>query len=137
MRPDGHPWGYRCGDEDSDRYVPDELFGVNFLQACRNHDKCYEAFGSVKSVCDDNLGSDIKLACNEQLKGFGKVILPVCELSGSGYSWVVRTFGEGAFKAAQGNNKELEMLDFLEFGLGMNVDPVYHNEAYEKVITAN
>lgn len=55
LRSDGHPQGYGCGDESTDRYVPDSLYGVSLLPACRIHDKCYLA-ASLYQVAVEQAG---------------------------------------------------------------------------------
>jgi len=103
LRPDGHPWGYGCGDEKTDKYVPDGFFGANFLPACRTHDKCYENPGGNKKSCDTQLGDNIGLACDKALKkipGFEEN-LNNCYIAAGVYQLAVEKFGDDAFKAAQ------------------------------------
>ncbi|MFL4211092.1 RHS repeat-associated core domain-containing protein [Enterobacter mori] len=121
MRPDGHPWGYGCGDASTDSFVPDSLGAADFLPACGNHDTCYGTLGSNKAICDANLGADMKLACKNDLTGLHKLYRTVCNGMTSGYEFAVSSFGDSAFTSAQKgalyNYKELEMLDFLKFEL--------------------
>ena len=76
LRPDGHPWGYGCGSEDSDWYVPDSYGAVNLLPACRIHDTCYGTLDEDKpenekgkAFCDIQLGNNIVKACDATLGG--------------------------------------------------------------------
>ncbi|MFE8647092.1 phospholipase A2, partial [Sphingomonas sp. NCPPB 2930] len=65
-RPDGQPWGYGCGDKDTDHKVPDVVGGANLLPACRKHDACYEGAnrpGADKNTCDNNFKKDVNEAC--------------------------------------------------------------------------
>ncbi|TBL87891.1 hypothetical protein EYY95_10650 [Hafnia alvei] len=137
-RVDGHPWGYGCGDESTDRFVPDSLGAANFLRACGTHDACYGTLGSNKATCDKNLGADMKLACKNHLTGIHKLYSPICNAMASGYEFAVSNFGNSAFLAAQkkaaSNYQELEMLDLLQFDLGVDVDPDYHSDVYNKVV---
>lgn len=103
-RVDGHPWGYGCGDEDSDLYVPDGLAGADFMPACRKHDSCYETLGQDKKYCDAQLGKNITLACDIASK---RTIadtdngLAICYIAAGIYEYVVDTRGRPAFDAAQ------------------------------------
>ncbi|ECC9297360.1 hypothetical protein DRF02_24100 [Salmonella enterica subsp. salamae] len=137
MRSDGYPWRYGCGDESTDRFVPDSLGAANFLPACGNHDTCYGTLGSDKATCDANLGADMKLACKNDLTGLHKLYRPVCNGMAIGYEFAVSSFGDSAFTSAQKgalyNYRELEMLDFLKFELGEEIDPDYHSKAYYRV----
>lgn len=103
MRPDGNPWGYGCGDEKSDWYVPDGLFGADFMPACRTHDMCYGALGSNKAYCDTQLGDNIVLACNKSLKGIPGLeeTLSNCYAAAGIYQLAVERFGKAAYDAAQ------------------------------------
>ncbi len=62
-RPDGHPWGWGCGDRTLDFLVPDGFLNVSFLAACRKHDQCYGTLGAKKAQCDRNLRSAMMSAC--------------------------------------------------------------------------
>lgn len=106
MRPDGNPWGYGCGDKDSDWYVPDSLFGADFMPACRTHDICYGTLGSDKAYCDTQLGSNIVLACNKSLKGIPGLeeTLSNCYAAGI-YQLAVEQLGSDAYLAAQEDAK--------------------------------
>ncbi len=101
MRSDGHPLGYGCGDAGTDRFVPDSLGKAKFLPACGKHDSCYGTLGSNKAICDENLGSEMKLACAQDLQGLHKLYQPLCNLMASGYEFAVRNFGDSAYAAAQ------------------------------------
>lgn len=107
MRPDGNPWGYGCGDKDSDWYVPDSLFGANFMPACRTHDICYGTLGSDKAYCDTQLGSNIVLACNKSLKGIPGLeeTLSNCYAAAGIYQLAVEQLGSDAYLAAQEDAK--------------------------------
>lgn len=103
LRPDGEPWGYGCGSETSDVNVPDGLFGVNFMPACRAHDECYDNLLETKKYCDNQLGVDITTACNKAF--FGKSgsegTLIKCYYTGAAYKAAVSAAGGDAYKAAQ------------------------------------
>lgn len=105
LRSDGHPQGYGCGDESTDRYVPDGLYGVSFLPACRIHDKCYEEPGKSKAYCDTQLGNNIRSACDRVWKNIPTAdageMLSKCYLAASLYQVAVEQAGEGAYNAAQ------------------------------------
>ncbi|EAN9129191.1 type IV secretion protein Rhs, partial [Salmonella enterica] len=101
MRSDGHPWGYGCGDESTDWIVPDSLGSADFLPACRKHDICYGTLDSHKYTCDQNLGKNMKLACQSDLKGFHKLYRPLCNGMADGYKLAVSKFGQSAYDAAQ------------------------------------
>ncbi|SQH95152.1 Uncharacterised protein [Salmonella enterica subsp. salamae] len=62
---------------------------------------------------------------------------PVCNGMAIGYEFAVSSFGDSAFTSAQKgalyNYRELEMLDFLKFELGEDIDPDYHSKAYYRV----
>lgn len=135
-RPDGHPWGYGCGDESTDWIVPDSLGAADFLPACRKHDICYGTLDSNKDTCDANLGANMKLACQSNLKGLHKLYLPLCNGMARGYKFAVSEFGQSAYDSAQlkalNNYKELEMLDLLQ-ELGEHVDPDTYSKVYDKV----
>ncbi|HGJ3235555.1 TPA: RHS repeat-associated core domain-containing protein, partial [Salmonella enterica subsp. enterica serovar Grumpensis] len=102
-RPDGQPWGYGCGSEGSDWFVPDGLWGVSFMDACRNHDKCYATKGSDKTTCDVNLGNDIALACGVLKSEDPRYndIYTQCLITSAAYRVAVGTFGKGAYNDAQ------------------------------------
>lgn len=103
LRPDGQPWGYGCGSEGSDWFVPDGLWGGSFMDACRNHDKCYETKGNDKTTCDSNLGSDIALAC-DVLKNKDPRYndsYNQCLMVSAIYRFAVGGLGGGAYEAAQ------------------------------------
>jgi RHS repeat-associated protein len=75
-RPDGQPWGWGCGDKDTDHLIPDVMWGVNVTPACRNHDRCYERAcepGVTKKKCDDDFYDDVVSTC----RATGKP-LPMC-----------------------------------------------------------
>ncbi|TBL75189.1 hypothetical protein EYY94_09335, partial [Obesumbacterium proteus] len=137
MRPDGHPWGYGCGDESSDWYVPDSLGAAKFLPACRKHDICYGTLGSNKAICDENLGKNMKLACSDDLRGLHALYRPICNGMANAYEFAVSRFGDSAFSSAQklaaSDFQELEMLDLLRFNAGVYVDPTYHKKIYDQV----
>ncbi|ECC9296315.1 RHS repeat-associated core domain-containing protein, partial [Salmonella enterica subsp. salamae] len=103
LRPDGYPWGYGCGDESTDKFVPDGLYGVSFMQACRNHDICYGTSGSSKQSCDTHLGDDIVLACNRIWKDTlsSDDMLYKCYTAAGIYQLAVEKKGGPAFEAAQ------------------------------------
>lgn len=101
MRSDGHPWGYGCGDESTDRFVPDSLGAADFLPACRNHDICYGTLDSDKATCDKGLGADMKSACKNDLKGLHTLYRPLCNGMAGGYEFAVSEFGQSAYDAAQ------------------------------------
>lgn len=103
MRPDGTPWGYGCGDEKSDWYVPDGLFGADFMPACRTHDKCYGTLGSNKAYCDKQPRDNIVLACNKSLKGIPGLgeTLSNCYAAAGIYQLTVERLGKDAYNAAQ------------------------------------
>lgn len=102
-RPDGQPWGYGCGSEGSDWFVPDGLWGISFMDACRNHDKCYATKGSDKTTCDVNLGNDIALACGVLKSEDPRYndIYTQCLITSAAYRVAVGTFGKGAYNDAQ------------------------------------
>ncbi|HFD1367518.1 TPA: RHS repeat-associated core domain-containing protein, partial [Salmonella enterica] len=136
MRSDGHPWGYGCGDESTDWIVPDSLGSADFLPACRKHDICYGTLDSHKYTCDQNLGKNMKLACQSDLKGFHKLYRPLCNGMADGYKLAVSKFGQSAYDAAQekalNDYKELEMLDLLQ-ELGEPVNSDDYNKVYDRV----
>ncbi|HCM1944640.1 TPA: RHS repeat protein, partial [Salmonella enterica subsp. salamae serovar 30:g,m,s:e,n,x] len=103
LRPDGYPWGYGCGDESTDKFVPDGLYGVSFMQACRNHDICYGTSGSSKQSCDTHPGDDIVLACNRIWKDTlsSDDMLYKCYTAAGIYQLAVEKKGGPAFEAAQ------------------------------------
>lgn len=137
MRPDGNPWGYGCGDESTDWIVPDSLGAADFLPACRKHDICYGTLDSNKNICDTNLGTNMKLACQSDLKGLHKLYRPLCNGMAGGYEFAVSKFGQSAYDAAQekalNNYKELEMLDLLQ-ELGEPVNSDDYQNAYDRVV---
>lgn len=50
--------------------VPDsDGFAASFTSSCDKHDICYTTPGSSKSQCDQNLGSDMTIACNSTYDG--------------------------------------------------------------------
>ncbi|EOX8477462.1 RHS element core protein [Salmonella enterica subsp. indica] len=140
MRSDGHPWGYGCGDESTDRLVPDSLGAANFLPACRNHDICYGTLDSDKATCDKGLGADMKLACKNDLKGLHTLYSPLCNGMAGGYEFAVREFGQSAYDAAQekalNNYMEFEMLNLLQ-SMGENVNPDEYKQAHDRVVNPN
>lgn len=107
MRPDGNPWGYGCGDKDSDWYVPDGLFSADFMPACRTHDICYGTLGSDKAYCDTQLGSNIVLACNKSLKDIPGLeeTLSNCYAAAGIYQLAVERLGGDSYLAAQEDAK--------------------------------
>lgn len=140
MRSDGHPWGYGCGDESTDRFVPDSLGAADFLPACRNHDICYGTLDSNKATCDKGLGADMKYACKNDLKGLHTLYRPFCNGMAGGYEFAVSKFGQSAYDAAQGkalnNYMEFEMLDLLQ-SMGENVNPDEYKQAHDRVVNPN
>ncbi|MIX27789.1 hypothetical protein CRQ34_13840 [Salmonella enterica subsp. enterica serovar Livingstone] len=89
--------------EGSDWFVPDGLWGVNFMDVCRNHDKCYATKGSDKTTCDVNLGNDIALACGVLKSEDPRYndIYTQCLITSAAYRVAVGTFGKGAYNDAQ------------------------------------
>jgi RHS repeat-associated protein len=85
-RPDGRPWGWGCGDFNSDAYVPDF-----FPNACRKHDKCYED-QCGKKICDANFFRDMKTEWMPN--GERGIALPWL------YYKAVDWFGDDAYSAA-------------------------------------
>ncbi len=137
-RPDGHPWGYGYGDENTDRFVPDFLGAANFLHTFETPDACYGTLGSNKATCDKDLGADMKLPCKNHLTGIHKLFSPICNAMASGYEFAVSNFGNSAFLAEQKkaafDYQVLEVLELLQFDLGVDVDPDYHSDVYNKVV---
>jgi RHS repeat-associated protein len=71
-RPDGNPWGWGCGDKDTDHRVPDVVGGVNMIPACRTHDACYDSAskpGASKAQCDTQFKNDIYELCRQAGRG--------------------------------------------------------------------
>lgn len=92
VRPDGQPWGWGCGDKDTDHVVPDVMWGVNVTPACRKHDHCYERAcepGVTKERCDDDFFKDVRSACRQA----GKPEVVCYQLAKSYYDGVRRGGG--------------------------------------------
>ena len=55
-----HPFGGPlCGSGWSEHIVPDRgLFGMDYTEACKKHDKCYATCGKSKWECDADLAMD-------------------------------------------------------------------------------
>ena len=95
LRPDGQPWGYGCGDKNTDKFVPDGLNGTSFSKPCRQHDLCYEKCPN-KNQCDYDLGKNI---LNECIKS-GNFNMS-CILAGPIYWVAVHVAGGDAYNAAR------------------------------------
>jgi hypothetical protein len=98
LRHDGGELGCGCGDAKTDRFVPDVVFGVSLLDACRKHDQAYATFGASKVVADVQLGIDIAKAFHD---AWGILGIPAGILVGLFYSLAVVFFGETAYESAQ------------------------------------
>jgi len=78
-----------CGSGWNEPLVPDGAFGVDWSDACRQHDACYGACGADKGACDERLNRDISQKCSW------------CGPVGSTYETAVDWFGNGAYNSAQ------------------------------------
>lgn len=103
LRPDGKEWGDGCGDAATDEYVPDSLGKADFGPACSKHDNCYGDFGSNKDTCDNALETNMKEACDTDLKDAHVLYKPLCKGVASFYRFVLKdmNLGQSAFDAAQ------------------------------------
>ena len=99
-RPDGNPWGWGCGDKDTDHRVPDVVGGVNMILACRIHDDCYDEAGkpnSSKATCDSKFQKDIYKLCLQAGRGDF-----YCQILSKTYFIGVDRGGGDAWNAAKG-----------------------------------
>ena len=101
-RPDGQPWGYGCGDENSDHLVPDGFMGASFMPACRNHDECYETCDMPKGTCDRNFGNELRKICLTSLIAGGPLMTAGCFGTIAGiYQFAVTVAGDDGYAAGQ------------------------------------
>ncbi|MDD0808738.1 PAAR domain-containing protein [Curvibacter sp. RS43] len=99
-RPDGQPWGWGCGDKDTDHRVPDVVGGVNIILACRKHDECYDNAGkpgASKAQCDQSFKADIYSLCRQAGRGDY-----YCKSLSYSYFKGVDVGGSDAWNAAKG-----------------------------------
>ncbi len=88
-----------CGSDGSG-FVPDGGFGVDWSDACREHDECYAMPDASKDLCDYNLQENMSLACETQNGGI------LCEITAGLYHQGVHLFGGPAYERAQGKVKD-------------------------------
>jgi RHS repeat-associated protein len=95
------PIGDGCGDEKSDKYVPDAYQGFDFSAPCWNHDQCYGTCGNPKNTCDYKFLLDMRTVCS-QMGLISKLIYGGdCYLLANVYYVAVATMGRSAYCEAQ------------------------------------
>ncbi len=84
-----------CGSYGVESLVPDGGFGVDWSDACREHDECYATPDASKDLCDYNLQENMSLACEAQDGGL------LCHITAGIYYQAVHRLGDEAFESAQ------------------------------------
>jgi len=93
--PPGEPPGSGCGDERTDRWVPDNPLGFRFLSACRTHDRCYDTCGTIRQSCDMEFRRMLISIC----MSYG--MNTTCTNLALAYYSTVSSEGESAYQRAQ------------------------------------
>jgi hypothetical protein len=57
-----------CSGWQSTRQIRDTWGPVNFTEACNQHDRCYYTFGSNWNTCNERFYSDLRAACERDLR---------------------------------------------------------------------
>jgi hypothetical protein len=57
-----------CSGWSNPNQVPDTYGSVNFTEGCNQHDRCYYTLGSNWNTCNERLYSDLRAACERDLR---------------------------------------------------------------------
>lgn len=110
MVPPDKPLGDGCGDESTDRIVPDGYVGFDFSSPCEKHDICYGTCRNTKSGCDINFYLAMSRECiwpsdNNYIRaGLLRFNFSNCKFTAEVYYIAVVLFGKPAYCEAQAKN---------------------------------
>ncbi len=87
-----------CGSGWNEPFVPDNPFSFLFSSCCEGHDNCYGTCGTIKGHCDVNFYTCMLGKCSGYLVS---EVTYACTRSARFYYYVVSSFGQSAYDAAQ------------------------------------